>query len=212
MTAVLEAPAAGAPAGTPAAAPAAGAPAPAAGTPATPAVPAVPESYTLKLPEKTLLDPKAPDRLTPILKDMKVTDNAVAQRVLDAVHGEASEVIKVYEQASAPGGTVHQAMVAGFAADALKHPEIGNGDALALERISLQAGLMLNQYGAEYAARLKETGEAVHPAFLLMMKRLYADLGERALVRGGASPAAGPNATLYPGGIPLDTAVATTGP
>lgn len=160
------------------------------------AAPVIPESYTLALPEKSLLEPKVTERLTPLLRELKVADNAVGQKVLDAIHGEASEVIKVYEAARAPGGELHKAMVAGFTADARADAFLGNGSDDALNQLSQKVGELLAHYGPEYAARLKETGEAVHPAFLRMMKRIASDVGER--------PAAQPSGTPIVTNVPLE--------
>ena len=217
MTAVAKPVAAGTPLSTPAAAvvPAAAAPLapPAAGAvpvpiaaPVVPVAPVVPESYTLALPAQSLLEPKVTDRLTPLLKELKVVDHAVAQKVLDAVHGEASEVIRVYEAARLPGGEIHKAMVAGFTTEATADAFLGNGSLEALNALAQKAGELLAHYGPEYAARLKETGEAVHPSFLRMMKRLSMDYGERAQAGGPISaPARASSTSLFPDGVPVDT-------
>lgn len=191
--------AAAAPTGEPAAAPV---------TPS--ATPVVPETYTLTLPEKSVLDPKATERLVPVLKDLKVMSDADAQKVVDALNGEATEVIRVYEAARAPGGTLHETMVAAFTKEATEDPFLGNGSVETLNALSQKAGELLAHYGPEYAARLKETGEAVHPAFLRMMKRMAADFGERATANGGVSVGAPQTweQKMYPGGIPLDTGAA----
>lgn len=216
MTAVAPPPAA-APGTTPAAAgtpPAATPPAsPPAAPPVTPvaAAPVLPEKYSLKIPDKSFLDPKVTDRVAPLLKELKVPDDSTAQKVLDAIHGEAAEVIRVHTAALAPGGTLHTAMREGFEADALADPFLGNGSKETLGALSLKAGELLAHYGPEYAARLRETGEAVHPAFLRMMKRLMADFGEKGLARGPAAASA-PTSTLYPNGIPLDSGSAAAGP
>lgn len=179
--------------------------------PAVPVTVTVPETYTLTLPEKSVLDPKVTERLIPVLKDLKVASDADAQKVVDALAGEASEVIRVYEAARAVGGELHKTMVAGFTKDATEDPFLGNGSVDALNALSLKAGELLAHYGPEYATRLKETGEAVHPAFLRMMKRIAADLGERTTATGAASVGGESSweKSMYPGGIPLDTGAAS---
>jgi hypothetical protein len=179
--------------------------------PAAPVTVTVPETYTLTLPEKSVLDPKVTERLIPVLKDLKVTSDADAQKVVDALAGEASEVIRVYEAARAHGGELHKAMVAGFTKDATEDPFLGNGSVDALNALSVKAGELLAHYGPEYAARLKETGEAVHPAFLRMMKRIASDLGERTTATGAVSVGGEKSwaQSMYPGGIPLDTGAAS---
>lgn len=171
----------------------------------------VPETYTLTLPEQSVLDPKVTERLIPVLKDLKVTSDADAQKVVDALAGEAAEVIRVYEAARAHGGELHKAMVAGFTKDATEDPFLGNGSVDALNALSVKAGELLAHYGPEYAERLKATGEAVHPAFLRMMKRIASDLGERTTATGAVSVGGEKSweQAMYPGGIPLDTGAAS---
>ena len=157
--------------------------------PVTPPVavqPVVPESYTLVLPKDSLLEPKVADRLTPLLKELKVMDNAVGQKVLDAVHAEASEVARVYEAARAPGGTIYATMQAGFAKDALADPFLGNGDEAAFAALTAKAGEFLAHYGPELAERQKVNGEGINPAFLRFIKRISLDgFGEKGQAKGG---------------------------
>lgn len=173
--------------------PAAAATAAAASTTVT--APVVPEKYAFAMPEKSALEPKVGERLTPILRDLKVLTDADAQKVLDAVNGEATEVLRVWEAARAPGGEVYEAISKGYHADAVKDPFLGAGSAEAVGKIAEKAGELLAHYGPEFAAVLKESGQVLHPAFLRMMKRIAADYGEKASARSMHEPAA-PDAPL----------------
>jgi len=182
--AVLDTPAADSASADSAAADAAAALAAAAGTTATPAAlvaPVVPEKYTLALPDGSLLSPAALERVTAAAKALKVTNDADAQALVGLAHAEAADVIATYEAAHKPGGTVHAEIVKQYEKASLDHPEIGNGNPLALERAALKAGLVLNKFAPELAPVLRETGLAAAPEMLLFLSRLHDSMGEKAL-------------------------------
>lgn len=177
MPEVLDTPAV-APEGTTAAVTAAADSAAAAVAPVTPVVP---EKYTLTLPEGSFLSPDALARITDTAKALKVATDADAQVLVGLAHAEASEVIKTYEAAKAPGGELHKTMVAQYETASLKHPQLGNGDPVQLERKALQAGLVLNKFAPELAPILKDTGFAARPEVLLMLNRIHDAMSEKAL-------------------------------
>lgn len=183
MTAVVE-PIAGTPEGTPAIvadpAAAAGTPAAAAdaGSPA-PVVPAV--EYVLALPEKSLLDPQVVTRVTEFAKANGLTP-AAAQAVLAAHDAEVGETLKVLDAANAPGGPLYQARVAELNAAALAHPDLGGGDARKLTDVTLRSQLVLNQFGPELKPLLDKSGDGSRPELLLLLTRVAAAIGEKALV------------------------------
>lgn len=146
-----------------------------------PVTPVVPEKYTLTLPEGSLLSPDALTRITETAKALKVASDADAQALVGLAHAEASEVIKTYESAKAPGGELYKHMVAQYETDSLKHPQLGNGDPVQLERKALQAGLVLNKFAPELAPILKDTGFAARPEVLLMLNRIHDAMSEKAL-------------------------------
>lgn len=185
---VKDAAAAPVPAGDAAAA-VSGAAAPAAApSPTDPAMQAaiaasIPESYTLTLPEGSVLAPDVTGKVTEIAKALKVTTDADAQTLVGLLDATAREVITTYEAARAPGGELHKAMVAQFADAALKHPKLGNGDAAELEHKQLRAGLVLNRFGRSsgIAAAIKDRGYLT-PEELVFLNDLADALGEQPAV------------------------------
>ena len=191
----------------PAAAPAAaGAPAPAAGSPAAaapvapavaaspapvPASPKVPDTYAFVVPDKSLLDPKATDRLTADAKALGFTENGPAQRLLDIAHREVSETLKTLEAANAPGGALYTAKVAEWEKVALAHKELGNGDPNALKTHALRGRLLVQELGPELGAELDKTGWGSKPEVLLFLTRVAARFAERPSPVPAKGPAVG---------------------
>lgn len=166
----------------------------------------VPEKYALTLPEGSLLGATALERATATAKALKVTSDTDAQALLTLAHEQAAEVVQTYEAARQPGGTVHAAMVTQYAADGLKHPQLGNNDPAAFERKQLEAGLVLNQFGQTgLAADIKARGYLT-PNELLFLSAVHAAMQEQPLAGVGARTQPPPNLEIYPkGSIPLDT-------
>lgn len=178
---------------TPAAPPANAAPAAASVVPpVTPVVPVVPESYPLALPDASVLASEALNRVTEKAKALKVTDPALAQAFVDVAHAEAAEVLRTYEAARQPDGTIYKALVAAQEKAALAHPELGAGDTRLLEQKALQGALVLNRFGPELAPVLKATGAANRPEVLLFLARLHDAMSERTLAQPSGGPAARP--------------------
>ena len=144
-----------------------------------PASPKVPETYALVLPEKSLLDPKALDRVTADAKALGFTENGQAQKVLDIAHREVSETLQALEAANKPDGALYKARVAEWEKAALAHKELGNGDPAALKTIALRARLLVQEYGPEAGAILDETGYGSRPEVLLLFARLSKAFAER---------------------------------
>ena len=154
----------------------------------------VPESYTLALPEKSLLDPKAIDRISELAKANKLTQ-AEAAAVLTAAHSEVGETIKALEFANAPpskeqpqGGPLYQARVAEYEKAALAHPDLGNGDARKLEVFALKAQLFVTQHAPELKPLLDRSGAGSDPDVLIALNRFAAMIGEKAHVKDAGAP------------------------
>lgn len=178
-------------------------------TTTTTTVPVVPETYTLTRPDGTLLSDAVLERATAIAKALKVTTDTDAQALVTFAHEQAAEVVQTYEQARQPGGAVHAAMVQQYAAEGLKHPQLGNNDPAAFERKQLEAGLVLNQFGQTgLAADLKARGYLT-PNELLFLSAVHAAMSEKPLAGAGARATPALDLSLVPKGtIPLDTHVA----
>lgn len=164
--------------------------------------PSVPETYTLALPEKSLLDPKAIERISGVAKALKLSSNDDAQAVLTAVDAEVAETLKVMEAANAVGGTLYAARVKEMETAALKHPELGAGDPRKLKDAQLRGQLVLNKYGPELLPLLEKSGDGSRPELLLLLSRIAAATGEAKLVVPSAPGHRAPELTsaqkMYP--------------
>jgi hypothetical protein len=187
---------------------------PAVETPAaTPVAAVVPDSYTIALPDGSILSPKAIERASEIAKSLKLTNDADAQSVLGLADEMAREVIATYEAARQPDGAAHKALVAQFTVDALAHPKLGNGNSTALEQKALNAGLVLDQFNPNVKAVLRDSGLLAHPEVLILLNAQHAAMQESALATGNLPvKALGGYKALFPDGIPDDVGASTARP
>jgi hypothetical protein len=187
---------------------------PAAVTPAaTPVAAVVPDSYTIALPEGSILSPKAVERASDIAKSLKLTTNEDAQSVLALADEMAREVIETYEQARQPDGAAYKALVAQYTADAVAHPKLGNGNPLAFEQKALNAGLVLDQFNPKAKAVLRDSGLLAHPEILVLLNEQHAAMQEKSLATGALSPKVlTGHKALFPDGIPDDVGASTARP
>lgn len=182
-------------------------PAPAAAEPAaadagnTPAPAAAPQPVTvdpeaqkaalkaaLVLPKDSPLDPaKSVDRAFAWAEQHKVAPE-VAKTVLELAHTEAADVLVQYEAARAPGGVIHAATVERYAADALAHPQLGNGDPVRFQQVQQQVGLVLGKYGTEGLAEDIKARGYMTPNEMLFLAKIYKAQGESHWVAGSGQP------------------------
>ena len=152
-----------------------------------PAALAVPETYTLTLPQGSLLATTALERVTTAAKGLKLTQDADAQALVGLAEAEVKEAMVAWEAARQPGGTIHTAQVQQQTAAALAHPALGNGDPALLERKTLQASLVLNRFpaGRELVGILNASGDAQRPEVLRFLNEIHDVMSEKALVLPG---------------------------
>ena len=166
----------------------------AAAAPPAPAARVVPESYTLALPEKSLLAATVTDRVSAFAKANGLTQTE-AEGVLGFAHAEVGETLKTLEAANAGpskaaplGGPLYQARVAEMEKAALAHPDLGNGDPMKLKAAVLKAQLFLTQEMPELAPLLDRSGEGSNPDVILVLNRLAARIAERPHVKDMGAP------------------------
>jgi hypothetical protein len=195
--------AAGTPTGTPPAAANPGTPP--AGTP--PAAPQVPESYPLSLRDGSPLPKESLQRITERAKALGITDPKVAQAFVEVADAEADSVVKVTLESMKPGGALYGEMVKQWENEALAHPQVGNGDALALQKKAHEAGLAVAEHFPELVPVLKESGLAGRWEVIAAFSRLHRKLQETPLVTGTRAPSGDVSweRKMYPNGIPIDT-------
>lgn len=169
----------------------------------TDTTPVVPETYEFTLPEGTLLDPKATERITEKAKALKVTDPALAQAMLDVADTEGRAIIAAYEAAHKEGGAAWEDAIKANEKAALAHPDLGNGDPTKLEAIALRGALVLNRYNPAAMQTLKAAGLLNEPSVLLLLKAVDEATREKASPDVGAVGAASVpwEKQWYPDGI-----------
>lgn len=154
----------------------------------TESAPVVPDSFELTLPENTLLDPTVTERVTAIAKELGVTDAAHAQRVLDAIHGEADTALKTFQAAIAKGGDIWKENVARLAEQSLADPEIGGTPDLLNRSVSSAKSVLAKYATKEFVAWLDETGQGSHPEVIRTFARIAKAFGEDTLMTAGDAP------------------------
>lgn len=161
---------------------------------------AVPEKYDLKPPEGKELDPKLIEEITPLFKEMKLT-NEQAQKLTDfynkTVLGAADNAYEAYEDMrTANRDTIIKDPTLGNGTDGMK-PEVTKNIAEVMSRIGDKATI------TAFKEAMDLTGAGDHPAFV----KAFNTLG-KLLAEGSAVKAGGPAAVVAPGAAPKSPAQA----
>lgn len=156
----------------------AGAPtdAPPAKTPETPA--AAPETYSLKLPDGSRLDPSRVEKIASLAKERGLSNEA-AQEILTREH----EAVDQYASAQA---TVLEKEKERWLTDLKADKEIGGDN---LNKKVEQASRVVKKFGTpEFSKALNESGLGNHPELVRVFARIADAMGEDNLVLPGAAP------------------------
>jgi hypothetical protein len=108
--------------------------------------PVVPEKYTLKVPEKSLLDATVTERTTAIARTLGLSNDDAAQKVLDFTHQEVASAVEATMKAYQPGGAEWTAQVDQWKKAALADPELGNGKQETLDAAATKAKAVLDRF------------------------------------------------------------------
>jgi hypothetical protein len=150
---------------------------------ATPPPAAEPVTYSLTLPDGSPLDPKAVERVTEFAKANQLPPD-IAQQVLAQMHGEVEEVTKVLDAANKPGGTMYEARVKTWEADALAAYDLGNGNPERLKSIVVEAQLELQKAPPAIREFLVNSGYGSHPDAIRWLRDVHARTKEKPIVMG----------------------------
>lgn len=151
--------------------------------PTDPSPAAEPVTYSLTLPDGSPLDPKAVERVTEFAKANKLPPD-IAQQVLAQMHGEVSEVTKVLDEANKPGGTMYEARVKTWEADALAAYDLGNGNPDRLKAIVTEAQLELEKAPPAIRDFLVNSGYGSHPDAIRWLRDVHARTKEKPIITG----------------------------
>lgn len=141
-------------------------------------LPKVPEKYNLKVPDKSSLDATVLERTSAIAREMGLTSDEHAQRLVDLSHGELSAFM---ERTLAE----HKQQVSKWEADALAAKDLGNGDAAKLQALVARAtAFTAKRFPEAVRTLLNDHGIGSHPDFLRAIIAL-ADLSKEDGLSGG---------------------------
>lgn len=171
--------------------------APAAGTPPPEAPANVPGQsaevvYALTLPENSVLDPAAVERVTALAKEAKLAPET-AQKVMDLAHAEASSFL---EQQKAD----YSEKITGWENAVNADPELGGANRL---RTDKRAKEVFDRFAdQELVAALKSTGFGNYPPLVRLINKIGAAMESDSFTKPG-TPAGGEkpiSEILWPGG------------
>ena len=133
-----------------------------------PDAPAVPEKYEFKAPENYTLDPKLLETVTPLFKELGLT-NEQAQKLVDI------QISREIAAAKAPQET-YEATRTKWQAETTSHPDIKNlvdkdSGKTGIDAVKIVMGRALNAIGdsalaAEFKSAMDLTGAGDNPAFV----------------------------------------------
>lgn len=134
----------------------------------------VPESYDLKLPEGSWVDPKRLERIAAVAKEQKLSQEQ-AQALLNH---ENEAVNHLVEQ--------HKAQLAQWETDSRGDKEIGGEDGSLLKENIAQANRALKRFGSEkFIQALNESGYGNHPEVIRAFMKIGKAMGEDKLIIAG---------------------------
>lgn len=146
-------------------------------------LPKVPDKYEVKLPDKTMLGEKVLERTSAIAREMGLTSNEHAQRLVDF----ADEQLGSFAERTA---AEHKEQVTKWEGEALKAADLGGGSAAKLQALVARATAFTNKHFPEgIRTLLNEHGLGSHPDFLRAITKL-ADLSKEDDVATGDSKGA----------------------
>ena len=168
-----------------------------------PDAPAVPEKYEFKAPENYTLDPKLLETVTPLFKELGLT-NEQAQKLVDI------QIAREIAAAKAPQET-YEATRTKWQAETTSHPDIKNlvdkdSGKTGIDAVKIVMGRALNAIGdpalaTEFKAAMDLTGAGDNPAFVRTFLKLADFVTEGKHVAGKGPSIAGqrePGKTALP--------------
>ena len=168
-----------------------------------PTAPAVPEKYEFKAPENYTLDPKLLETVTPLFKELGLT-NEQAQKLVDI------QIAREIAAARAPQDT-YEATRTKWQAETTSHPDIKNlvdkdSGKTGIDAVKIVMGRALNAIGdpalaTEFKAAMDLTGAGDNPAFVRTFLKLADFVTEGKHVAGKGPSIAGqrePGKTALP--------------
>lgn len=170
-----------------------------AGKPADKVEPA-PVTYTLALPEKSLLDAGAIER-TVAIASARGLSNEAAQEVLNLASQEVASQREAFMAAYQPGGAEWAKQETAWRGAALADPEIGNNKPEQFEaRVALSKRAFDKFASDGFKTFLETTGFGSHPEVVRVFSKIGEAMGEAGVIVSGSPPINGSRAEdrLYP--------------
>lgn len=148
-----------------------------------------PEKYELKLPEGSLLDQGATERIATTARELGLSNDA-AQKTVDLLNDEVATRVAASLEARQPGGAEWTAQVEKWEAEVKADTSLGSTDAEREASIS-SARQALDFYVKQYpteGSKLKEdlekTGLGSYPPFVRLLAWIGKERGEKPVITG----------------------------
>lgn len=156
-------------------------------------LPKVPEKFDgLKLPEKAILPDAVLERTASIARELGLTSNEHAQKLVDFTHGEAAKLIEQIAADHRPGGAAYEAQAAAYQREALAAPDLGNGKPEVLQAHVARVTAFTQKYFPEPVRKLlTEHGIGNHPDFFRAVLKLANAAKEDGFEGGDSSKGGG---------------------
>lgn len=148
-------------------------------------LPKVPDKFELKLPDKAVISDKALERTAAIARELGLTSNEHAAKVLGFANESAQSVLDQLVADHKPGGAAHKAMLEKYADEALKAPDLGDGKPEVLQAKVARATKFVQKYFPKSVQDLlTENGMGSHPDFFRAVLKM-ADAAKEDGAEGG---------------------------
>lgn len=151
-------------------------------------LPKVPDKYNMKIPEKSMLPETVLERTATIARELGLSNDAHAQRLIDFVHGETSAM-------SESAKKQFDDQVKKYEELALAAPDLGNGNPKVLSAIVARVTRLTHKFFPEGIRKMMdEHGIGSHPDFIRGLSKIAdqakEDVLELGSIHGVKRPAA----------------------
>jgi hypothetical protein len=148
-------------------------------------VPAAPDKYTLKLPEKSVLDATVTERTTAIARELGLSTDDGAQKVLDFTNQEVAKALEATVAAHQPGGAEWTKQADAWKAAAFADPDLGDGKQAVFDATVAKAKAVLEKFAPPGMIEfLHNTGYGSNPDVLRFLSKIAKASGDGSLITG----------------------------
>jgi hypothetical protein len=142
-------------------------------------LPKPPEKYNMKIPEKSMLSVDVLEKTATIARELGLSKDAQAQRLVDFLHGETEVLTTVAKKEFDDQVKQWEGLV-------LSAPDLGNGNPKMMSAIVARVSKLTQKFFPEGARKMMdEHGLGSHPDFIRGLSRI-ADLAKEDVIEMGS--------------------------